>query len=121
MLRQVAEGCINETGATEEDVVAMANKQLPTTDTGKCLSFCVMHLFNCVSFRQDWDGRQNFIETFPNRPLNSKLTDEGDFNQEDFMGLMRMGTDNETVLAMTDEVSKKCVGTKSADNNKYFN
>lgn len=52
MLKQVAGGCINETGATDEDVAAMANKQLPTTHTGKCFNFCVMHLFNCVSKRR---------------------------------------------------------------------
>nr|AWC08432.1 odorant-binding protein 21 [Bradysia odoriphaga] len=91
MLKQVAEGCINETGATDADVTAMANKELPSTPTAKCFTFCVLKLFNC-------------------------LTETGDFQQEEFMDLMRMGTDNNTVLTMCDEVSKKCVGTKSPDN-----
>ncbi|XP_037041400.1 general odorant-binding protein 69a-like [Bradysia coprophila] len=92
MLRQVAGGCINETGASDEDVARMANKKLPATPEGKCFTFCVLHLFNC-------------------------LTEDGNFQQEDFMNLMRMGIDNDTVLAACDEVSKKCVGTKSSDDN----
>lgn len=49
MLRQMAEDCIEKTGATVEDVDEMVNKSLPTTKTGKCLSFCMMNQFNCVS------------------------------------------------------------------------
>lgn len=34
------------------------------------------------------------------------------------MEVMKMAVDNDTVLAMCDEVSKKCVGTKDPNNDK---
>lgn len=69
MLRQVAGGCINETEATDDDVSAMANKQLPSTRTGKCFNFCVLHLFNCVSKR-----RLGSREAYNNFPYKLLLT-----------------------------------------------
>lgn len=48
-MKQMAADCIEKTGATEQDVNDMCDKKLPSTKTGKCLSFCMMHQFNCVS------------------------------------------------------------------------
>lgn len=45
----MAEACMEKTGATEEDLTNMIEKNLPTTKTAKCLSFCMMNQFNCVS------------------------------------------------------------------------
>lgn len=49
MLKQMAADCIEKTNATDDDVNAMCNKEQPTTRTGKCLAFCMMNQFNCVS------------------------------------------------------------------------
>lgn len=45
----MAADCIEKTGATDDDVTGMCNKKPPTTKTGKCLAFCMMNQFNCVS------------------------------------------------------------------------
>lgn len=50
--------------------------------------------------------------------LTLKMTEDGDFQQVEFMDLMKMAEDNETVLAMCDEVSKKCANTKDPNNDK---
>lgn len=45
----MAADCINKTNATEGDVNDMCEKKAPSTKTGKCLAFCMMNQFNCVS------------------------------------------------------------------------
>ncbi len=49
MLRQMATACMEKHNATEADLEAMIAKKQPETRTGKCLSFCMMNQFNCVS------------------------------------------------------------------------
>lgn len=49
MMIQMGADCIEKTNATEADVNDMCDKKPPTTKTGKCLAFCMMNQFNCVS------------------------------------------------------------------------
>lgn len=49
MLKGMAADCIEKTGATDDDLNEMVAKKPPTTKSGKCLAFCMMNQFNCVS------------------------------------------------------------------------
>lgn len=50
--------------------------------------------------------------------LTLKMTENGVFLQPEFMDLMKIAISNETVLAMCEEVSKKCEKTKDPNNDK---
>lgn len=116
----MAADCIEKTGATEDDVNGMCEKKTPSTKTGKCLAFCMMNQFNCVSINRIYWKDNSSIDnvSYGNLIFFPKINDKGEFQQEEFMDLMKMAVENETMLAMCDEVSKKCVDTKDPNNDK---
>lgn len=64
-MKEMAADCIEKTGATESDINGMVAKETPTTKSGKCLAFCMMNQFNCVSRKksyQDDDGTENIFD-----------------------------------------------------------
>lgn len=47
--------------------------------------------------------------------IHFKINEKGEFQPEEFMDLMKMASDNETMIAMCDEVSQKCANVKDDD------
>lgn len=45
--------CKEETGATDDDLTAVGLRQLPKTETGKCLYRCVMEAVGLVGKKID--------------------------------------------------------------------
>lgn len=48
MLRGMASDCKTKEGASDDEVNGMINKELPTTQSAKCLNACMMEQFGVV-------------------------------------------------------------------------